>query len=177
MKRLSTLAALGFLFALTSPATAGVPGDVGTQACGDVQSDAQDAVSSGGPYKNHGQLVSTAAKVVDPAKTSGEITAECASCIMNQFARKIPIKDQKTCGPDLCAAPGAPGWQNEIRVGGNGVLTADTTAQACCQACVDNLDCAQWAFVGGTICSHNIGVVCVAPTPTPFVDGGIIRCP
>ena len=102
MKRLSTLAAMGLLFAITSQASAQLPGDVGTLECGDIQSDAQTAVSSGGPYKNHGKLVSTAAQVVSPAEEGGQITAECSSCIMNQFARKIPIKDQEACGPDLC---------------------------------------------------------------------------
>ncbi len=176
MKRLLTLATMGLLFAVTSHASAQLSGDVGTLECGDIQHDAQTAVSTGGPYKNHGQLMKTVTRVVSPAEESGQITEECSSCIVSQFARKIPINAQKTCGPDLCEVSGGPGWQNEIRVGGGGVFTGDTTAQACCQACVDNLDCAQWAFFNNR-CQHNVGTVCVAPQPTPFVDGGMIRCP
>ena len=176
MNRLSILAVIGLLFALTSPAAATTPGDVGTLECRAVQLEAQEAVSSGGPYKNNGQLVKTAAAVVSPAEESGEITAACSSCIMNQFGRKVPIEDQETCGPDLCAVSGGPGWENVVRPGGGGVATGDTTAQECCQACVDNPNCAQWAFVGGSFCSHNVGTVCVGDL-TPFTEGGIIRCP
>jgi hypothetical protein len=66
--------------------------------CLAVQLAAQAAVAGGGPYRNHGQLVSTAAHVVSPAEEAGEITEECASCIMNQFARRIPIAEQTSCG-------------------------------------------------------------------------------
>ena len=107
MKKLSILVALGLFFAITPHASAELPGDVGTQACGETQLAAQSAVSSGGPYKNHGKLVSTAAHVVSPAEKSGQITAECSSCIINQFARKIPIADQETCGPDRVPCRGA----------------------------------------------------------------------
>ena len=179
MERLSILAAMGLLFVITSQAAAGLPGDVGTPECREVQLDAQSAVSSGGPYKNPGQLVSTAAKVVSAAVAAKEIAAECSSCIMNQFARSIAIKDQEACGPDLCAVSGGPGWGNEIHVGGNGASTADTTPQACCQSCVDNPDCTQWVFFSDFgLCSHNVPPgQCVAPDLTPVVAGGIIRCP
>jgi hypothetical protein len=62
-----------------------------------VQSDAQDAAQKGGPYKNHGQMVKTAAHVVSRAVNSGEISEECASCIVSQFGRGIAIADQKAC--------------------------------------------------------------------------------
>ena len=65
--------------------------------CRDVQIKAQQAVIDDGPYKNKGKIVKTAAKVVDFYKDSGLITDECASCIMNQFARGIPIEEQQPC--------------------------------------------------------------------------------
>lgn len=87
------------------------PGDVGSRECRLVQLEAQDTVDADGPYKNHGQMVRTAANVVSPYDESGDITEECASCIMNQFARRIQIGDQEACGPDIptCADPGVCG--------------------------------------------------------------------
>lgn len=82
-----------------------VPGDVGSEECREVQLEAQTAVVNGGPYKNHGKLVSTAAHVVSAAEDAGEITEECASCIMHQFARRIPIEQQTPCGPEPCEFP------------------------------------------------------------------------
>lgn len=78
-----------------TPASAG---GVGSPACLRVQRAAQAAVLAGLPYSNHGKLVSTAAHVVSAAENAGEIDEECASCIMNQFARSIPIEDQVPCG-------------------------------------------------------------------------------
>jgi hypothetical protein len=75
--------------------------DVGSQFCGQVQADAQDAVESGGDYRNHGQMVKTAANAVDPYTGTGAISEECSSCIVNQFARRIPIEEQEACGA-LC---------------------------------------------------------------------------
>jgi len=89
---------VGFLVVVVPQGWATDGGDVGSAECRQVQLAAQDAVAGGGPYKNHGALVATAAKVVSPAETPGEITAECASCIMNQFARGIAIADQAPCG-------------------------------------------------------------------------------
>jgi len=81
------------------------PGDVGSPECRVVQKDAQTAVDSGGPYNNLGKLVSTAAKVVSPNVADLTITEECSSCIMNQFARRIPIGEQVACGPDIPVNP------------------------------------------------------------------------
>jgi len=76
-----------------------IPGqDVGSPLCAQVQADAQDAVVSGGPYKNHGQMVRTAAHVVSDYEEAGMITEECSSCIVSQFARRIPIEEQEPCG-------------------------------------------------------------------------------
>lgn len=110
------------------------PGDVGSYGCLMVQQEAQDAVDVGMPYKNHGQMVRTAANVVSPYEEAMGITEECASCIMNQFARSILIEEQATCGPlmpycepagvcggftscqdDVCPPPaGAPAGNNGI---------------------------------------------------------------
>ncbi len=175
MKRVSLLAAMGLFFALTVPASAQETGDVGSPVCGEIQQDAQTAVSTGGPYKNHGQLMKTVTRVVSPAEESGQITEECSSCIVNQFARNVPINTQKTCGSDLCEVSGGAGWQNVIRPGGGVTFPTAATPQACCQSCVANPDCAQWAFSSNQ-CQLNVGQVCVG-SPISFTDGGMIRCP
>jgi hypothetical protein len=66
--------------------------------CRRVQLEVQAAVQAGAPYRNHGQMVSTAARLVSAAVTAGRIDDECASCIMNQFGRNVPIADQEPCG-------------------------------------------------------------------------------
>jgi hypothetical protein len=76
------------------------PGGVGSPECLSVQLAAQAAVLAGMPYSNHGQLVSTAAHVVGNAENAGTIDSDCASCIINQFARRIPIDEQTPCGED-----------------------------------------------------------------------------
>ena len=65
--------------------------------CEQLQADAQALIEAGGPWKNHGKYVSTVAKFVDPYLESGEIDSVCASCIVSQFARRIPIEDQEPC--------------------------------------------------------------------------------
>ncbi len=68
--------------------------------CGDLQLLVQDSVGNEDPavYRNHGKYVSTAAKMVDPYLESGEIDSVCASCIVSQFARSIPVEQQEPCG-------------------------------------------------------------------------------
>ena len=74
--------------------------DVGTSACGLVQASAQSAVDFGGPYRNHGRMVRTAARTVSEYVAAGIITDECSSCIVRQFAKRIPAEEQESCG--LC---------------------------------------------------------------------------
>jgi hypothetical protein len=108
MKKLFTLMFIAVLLVIVPQVWAQDAGDVGSPECGSAQLAAQNAVASGGPYKNHGQLVSTAATVVSPLDEAGTITDECASCIMNQFARSIPIDQQKPCGivsPSITTTP------------------------------------------------------------------------
>jgi len=72
--------------------------DVGSIECGMAQKAAQDAVASGGPYKTFGQLVKTAFQAATPYFHEGDITVECHCCIVSQFAKNIPIAEQKPCG-------------------------------------------------------------------------------
>jgi hypothetical protein len=61
--------------------------------CEEAQVATQDAVESGGPYRNHGKLVKTAAHEANQF----DITEECHNCIVSQFARGIPIEEQEVC--------------------------------------------------------------------------------
>jgi hypothetical protein len=103
--------------------------DVGTPACRDAQLAVQGAVGdeTNPPYKNHGKYVSTAAHAANVPLNAAEITEACHECIVSQFAQSIPVASQEKCGPDLCDASGAPGWENVIRPGGNAASTSDTT--------------------------------------------------
>ncbi|CAG8756619.1 14001_t:CDS:1, partial [Dentiscutata heterogama] len=55
-----------------------------------------------------------------------------------------------------------------------------TTAQHCCQKCVENPDCIQWHF-GETVCRHNVESlldICSFPQTSKLFssDSGVIRC-
>ena len=154
------------------------PGDVGTQACREVQLAVQGEVGNetNPPYKNHGQYVRAATNAANPALQAGEITEACHSCIVSQFARSIPIGDQESCGPDLCEVSGGPGWENMVHPGGGVVNLGNITPQACCQACVANPDCAQWSIFLGS-CQLNVPPTGCANPITATPNGGIIRCP
>src|SRR5262249_19030902 len=91
-------------------------GAVGASSCRAVQLAAQAAVEAGGPYRNHGDLVRTAAHIVNTALKSGAINDDCAGCIISQFARGVPITDQKPCSE---CQPGA------LTVRGSGVELLD----------------------------------------------------
>lgn len=73
----------------------------GTSACREAQLAAQQAAGDYDPsvYRNYGEWVKTAAAAANPYLYSGQIDAECHSCIVNQFARHIPIAEQEPCGP------------------------------------------------------------------------------
>ena len=101
MRKLLTLVLIGLFLGIVPKVWA--QGGVGSPECLAVQQAAQAAVAGGGPYKNHGQLVKTAAHVVDAAVVAGTIDEECASCIMNQFARRVVIAAQTPCGEEACA--------------------------------------------------------------------------
>jgi hypothetical protein len=112
MKTIFALVLSGVLWILVPQVWA--QGDVGSTACREVQLEAQAAVTSGGPYTNHGQLVATAARVVSAAEEAEEITEECASCIVTQFAQGIAIDAQETCGP-TCTFGGTGGCCSDMR--------------------------------------------------------------
>jgi len=101
MQKPVSLLLFALFFSSLPHAQAHEPGDVGSPECLEVQSAVQDAVIGGFPYTNHGQMVRTAARVTSRAEEAGEITEECASCIVSQFARRIPIDEQELCGPGL----------------------------------------------------------------------------
>jgi len=188
-----TMLAIGCccLFSSQAFAQAGVD----TYDCRLVQLDAQAAVAAGGPYKNHGALVSTAAAVVDAAVTAGTIDAECASCIMNQFARRIEIADQDSCGPDS-PNPECEGAQCGTFVPcnvpnsctqpicattaeGGGVCLEGTTACAGLTPCPIGNECLPGAICAiNTCCGIN---VCVPPrrSARPALDqrGHLLRFP
>jgi hypothetical protein len=79
----------------------------------------------------------------------------------------------------LCEVPGGPGWENQVRPGGgSSIVGTATTPQACCQACVAALDCAQWAMAVSGGCQLNIlPNACLNNPLIDFVDSGRIRCP
>lgn len=90
-----------FLFPFYSAVQAQDAGNVGSSECGELQSVVQETVGDEDPgvYRNHGKYVSTVAKIVSPLQEADEITEACSSCIVNQFARRVIVADQLTCGP------------------------------------------------------------------------------
>ncbi len=105
MKKLTYGSVVAAILALlVAPALGQDPGDVGSPECLAVQLEAQTAVGSGGPYRNHGQLVRTAARSVSPHLEADDISEECSSCIVHQFARRIPVDGQESCGPCVFSA-------------------------------------------------------------------------
>ncbi|CAG8683572.1 16840_t:CDS:2, partial [Cetraspora pellucida] len=70
-----------------------------------------------------------------------------------------------------CEAPSSTGWTNLVHIGGNAIFTSDTSAQSCCESCVADPNCAQWAFKAS--CQHNVPPsTCVASSLTPYNDSG-----
>jgi hypothetical protein len=114
-------------------------------SCEEAQIAAQDAVESGGPYRNHGKLVKTAAKAASPFLKSGAITEECDSCIVNQFARNIPIYEQEVC-TDAPAPTGC-------------CLSAESCEELTEQDCPDD---AEHEFNAN---GHCIGALCAVEIP------------
>ena len=71
-------------------------------ACRTAQLSVQATVGDENPaiYKNHGAYVSAAAAAANVFLFAGEIDSVCHSCIVSQFARRIPIAEQEPCGPE-----------------------------------------------------------------------------
>jgi len=140
MKKLFLLSVLTLVFANISYAQSINPGDVGSPECREIQLEAIKAVDTGGPYKNAGARVKVAANVVSNAQNALQITGECASCIMNQFAKGIPTKKHKPCGPDpvpaACCLPDGSCLEITklmcINAGGEAHETGSTCASTVC---------------------------------------------
>jgi hypothetical protein len=64
MKKILVLLLVSLFMLVSAQANEPEPGDLGSHECRLVQLKAQAAVGAGMPYKNHGQMVSTAAKLV-----------------------------------------------------------------------------------------------------------------
>ena len=183
---IGVLVAMVAVIGLSATLVAQEPGDVGSAECRLVQLDAQDAVAAGMPYKNHGQMVRTAANNQSPSLEAGYITEECSSCIMNQFARDIPIAEQEACGMEgyECADPGECGTyvSGECGAGGNcgsngicvqvyegsGVCHQGSTTCDGLTECPNGTgDCAAGELCGvGTCCGVN---VCLPPASFCYV--------
>jgi hypothetical protein len=101
MRIFIVLSLLGFSFLTLSQALAQEIGSIGTVECREVQLQIQNTVDMEDHYKNHGQLVKTVVHALKSAKKAKLITGKCASCIFTQFALRIPIDEQKACGPDI----------------------------------------------------------------------------
>jgi hypothetical protein len=101
MRIFIVLSLLGLSFVILSPALAQEPGSIGTVECREVQLQIQDTEGMEDHYKNHGQLVKTVVHTLKSAKKTKLITGKCASCIFTQFVLRIPIEEQKACGPDI----------------------------------------------------------------------------
>jgi hypothetical protein len=69
-------------------------------ACGDAQLSVQAQVGDVDSYSNHGQLMKAVAEAANVFLNSGEIDAECHSCIVSQYARRVAVADQTSCGPE-----------------------------------------------------------------------------
>jgi hypothetical protein len=76
------------------------PGDTGSATCREIQRSVQDDVSSGQPFRNHGQMMKTVTSLANQAKQQGDITGRCEACILGQFAQRVPVMNQVPCGPD-----------------------------------------------------------------------------
>jgi hypothetical protein len=115
-----------------------------TAECRTAQLAAQTAVADGFPYKNQGQMVRTAARAANPFLYDGLISEECHSCIVSQFARRIPIAEQEPCGADVqacchpyewcddAAAEFCNAWGGTPMGIGTDCATTNCPTQACC---------------------------------------------
>jgi hypothetical protein len=102
-------------FVVATPVPAAEPGDVGSAECAALQRSIQDDVGDETPevYPTHGGYVRKAAGLARQAVEDQVITAECATCIVSQFARSVPIDEQEPCGcidadADGFGTPGSP---------------------------------------------------------------------
>lgn len=110
-----------------------------------------------------------------PTKTYKPLEHSCEKKKHYKTTKTVTCTPTVTHCATCCEIPGAPGWDNIIRPGGGSLSTSDQTAQACCRSCMDNPNCAQWAFIGSA-CIQNVGQTCVGSRINFTSDSGIIRC-
>src|SRR5262245_16286024 len=100
-RRIGVWGIIAFALLVAAPrAQALNSGDAGTVECRATQIDAQNAVRHLGQPKNHGEVVSTVARLVGSAQKTEQVTGACAGCIIRQFAHRVPLGEQTRCGPD-----------------------------------------------------------------------------
>lgn len=77
------------------------PGDVGTSQCGGIQYVVQKSVGDEDPkvHQDHNAYVGSVSAIINEALQKRLIAGECSGCIIDQFARRVPIANQTLCGP------------------------------------------------------------------------------
>lgn len=100
MKTLLLHLAAGVFLLIGSSVRAQDPIGLGTCECRAFQLYVQRRVTGEGPYKNHGQLVQNAIRLITEAKKVPAMTNECAQFIITQFAQRDSIAQQDPGGPD-----------------------------------------------------------------------------
>jgi len=76
-----------------------VPGDLGSFDCASAQANIQNLVGDEPTgVRNHGTFMRQVAKLAGAAVASGQITNDCADCIVGQFAQRMPVAQQTDCG-------------------------------------------------------------------------------
>ncbi len=66
--------------------------------CRELQLGVILAVPDESTFKNHGQYVSAATHALAASAVGSTVSPECASCIINQFARSVPQGQMVSCG-------------------------------------------------------------------------------
>ena len=98
--RIGLSVAAGIAVASVTPGWAQAPGDIGSPECWRQQVALQAVVGEGtaGSYQALDARTNAAAALVGSAAATGQITAACANCILDQLFRGVRIADQAPCG-------------------------------------------------------------------------------
>ena len=121
--------------------------DIGSKACRDIQLEAHTAVPDN--PRNHGQVVSTVARLVNAAVEAGYVTEACADLIIRQFAQRIPIEDQEATGPDRICGDGEIDLPTGEACDDNNMVSEDGCSAFC-----------QIEFCGDSIIQGGLGEQC-----------------
>jgi len=135
--------------------------DVGDPDCRQLQLEAQQLGDEANNIlaKNHGQWMKLVTRITSPELEAENITEECSSCIVSQYARRIPVAEQVPCGPVTSCEP---------QTCGNFTLDCDEAEGANCVGgpvfgCVETAD-GKGACVANFFCSN------AAPCPNGHSD-------